>query len=161
MSLVNTCHANRRAGLLKVDYHERPSIPSLQTWTLVYIRTLFRACYRHQQAAAAATAAVMRFPQPPRGAALRVVGSCCPCFPSPRTLWILLCKSGAIGISEMSLVPRNPMVYFIPVQSFCEMLKIVSCEYDRVNGWNSTLQAAWYIRRVRIIWFCELNLRYD
>ena len=22
-----------------------------------------------------------------------------------------------------------------------------------VNGWNSTLQAAWYIRRVRIIWF--------
>ena len=34
-----------------------------------------------------------------------------------------------------------------------------------VNGWNSTLQAAWYIRRVRIrsTWygFCELNLRYD
>ena len=29
----------------------------------------------------------------------------------------------------------------------------VGCEYNRLNGWNSTLQAAWYIRRVRIIWF--------
>ena len=29
-----------------------------------------------------------------------------------------------------------------------------TCEYDRLlNGWNSTLQAAWYIRHVRIIWF--------
>ena len=27
-------------------------------------------------------------------------------------------------------------------------LKNVSCcEYDRLNGWNSTLQAAWYVRR--------------
>ena len=26
------------------------------------------------------------------------------------------------------------------------------CEYDRLNGWNSTLQAAWYIRHVR--WTC-------
>ena len=32
-------------------------------------------------------------------------------------------------------------------------LKNVRCEYNRLNGWNSTLQAAWYIRRVRIIWF--------
>ena len=32
-------------------------------------------------------------------------------------------------------------------------LKNVSCEYDRLNGWNSTLQAVWYIRHVRIIWF--------
>ena len=32
-------------------------------------------------------------------------------------------------------------------------LKNVSCEYNGLNGWNSTLQAAWYIRRVRIIWF--------
>ena len=32
-------------------------------------------------------------------------------------------------------------------------LKNVSCEYDRLNGWNSTLQAAWYTRHVRIIWF--------
>ena len=29
----------------------------------------------------------------------------------------------------------------------------VSCEYKRLNGWNSTLQAAWYIRRVRILCF--------
>ena len=25
----------------------------------------------------------------------------------------------------------------------------VSCKYDRLNGWNSTLQAAWFIRHVR------------
>ena len=37
--------------------------------------------------------------------------------------------------------------------SFNKKLKNVSCEYDRVNGWNSTLQAAWYIRYARIIWF--------
>ena len=36
---------------------------------------------------------------------------------------------------------------------FYKKLKNVSCEYNRLNGWNSTLQAAWYIRRVRIIWF--------
>ena len=36
---------------------------------------------------------------------------------------------------------------------FYKKLKNVSCEYDRLNGWNSSLQAAWYIRRVRIIWF--------
>ena len=36
---------------------------------------------------------------------------------------------------------------------FYKKLKNVSCEYDRVNGWNSTLQDAWYIRHVRIIWF--------
>ena len=29
----------------------------------------------------------------------------------------------------------------------------VSCEYNRLNGWNSTLEAAWYIRRVRVICF--------
>ena len=29
----------------------------------------------------------------------------------------------------------------------------VSCEYDRLNGWNSTLHAAWCIRHVRRIWF--------
>ena len=36
---------------------------------------------------------------------------------------------------------------------FYKKLKNVSCEYDRLNGWNSTLQAAWYTRHVRIIWF--------
>ena len=43
---------------------------------------------------------------------------------------------------------------------FYKKLKNVSCEYHRVNGWNSTLQAAWYIRHVRI-GFCGLNVRYD
>ena len=37
---------------------------------------------------------------------------------------------------------------------FYKKLENVSCEYDRVNSWNSTLHAAWYIRHVRIIiWF--------
>ena len=37
-------------------------------------------------------------------------------------------------------------------RSFYKKLKNVSCEYDRLNGWNSSLQAAWYIRHVR--WTC-------
>ena len=32
---------------------------------------------------------------------------------------------------------------------FYKKLKNVSCEYNRLNRWNSTLQAAWYIRHVR------------
>ena len=36
---------------------------------------------------------------------------------------------------------------------FYQKLENISCEYDRLNGWNSTLQAAWYIRHVRIRWF--------
>ena len=36
---------------------------------------------------------------------------------------------------------------------FYKKLKNVSCEDNRLNGWNSTLQAAWYIIHVRIIWF--------
>ena len=39
------------------------------------------------------------------------------------------------------------------MKTFFLKLKTVSCEYDRLNGWNSTLQAAWYIRHVRIICF--------
>ena len=38
------------------------------------------------------------------------------------------------------------------IEAFYKKLKNVSCEYDRVNGWHSTLQAAWYIRHVR--WAC-------
>ena len=33
---------------------------------------------------------------------------------------------------------------------FKKKLKNVSCEYNRLNGWNSTLQAALYIRRIRL-----------
>ena len=35
---------------------------------------------------------------------------------------------------------------------FYKKLKNVSCEYDRLNGWNLTSQAARYIRHVR--WTC-------
>ena len=45
------------------------------------------------------------------------------------------------------------------VQSeFYKKLKNVSCEYDGLNGWNSTLQAAWDIRHVR--WTCLLYTWY-
>ena len=37
-------------------------------------------------------------------------------------------------------------------------LKNVSCEYDRLNGWNSTLQGAWYIRHVRWTWLFYISL---
>ena len=37
-------------------------------------------------------------------------------------------------------------------EQFYNELKNVRCEYDRLNGWNSTLQAAWYIRHVS--WTC-------
>ena len=35
---------------------------------------------------------------------------------------------------------------------FSSKLKNVSCECNRLNGWNSALQAAWYIRHAR--WAC-------
>ena len=35
-------------------------------------------------------------------------------------------------------------------------LKKVSCEYNWLNGWNSTLQAAWYIRHV--CWTCSFYI---
>ena len=46
---------------------------------------------------------------------------------------------------NMDTAPGYVVVY--------KKLKNVSCEYGRLNGWNSTSQAAWYIRHVRIIWF--------
>ena len=33
-----------------------------------------------------------------------------------------------------------------------KQIENVSCEYDRLNGWKSTLQSAWYNRHVR--WTC-------
>ena len=38
---------------------------------------------------------------------------------------------------------------------FYKKLENVSCEYDRVNGWNSTLQAAWYIRYLHKLSFAR------
>ena len=56
---------------------------------------------------------------------------------------------------EYPLVP--PSAFFsLPdcsVYTFYKKLKNVSCKYNRLNGWNFILQAAWYIRRVRIICF--------
>ena len=37
--------------------------------------------------------------------------------------------------------------------TFFKSWKNFSCEYDRLNGWNSTLQAVWYITHVGIVWF--------
>ena len=42
------------------------------------------------------------------------------------------------------------------VFTFYKKLKNVSCEYDRVNGWNSTLQAAWYIRYLHKLSFARV-----
>ena len=49
----------------------------------------------------------------------------------------------------------QPLDLFVPVTwstkflSFYKKLKNLSFEYDWLNGWNSTLKAAWYIRHVR------------
>ena len=48
--------------------------------------------------------------------------------------------------------PCHNSAYASP-NSLNKKLKNVSCECIRSNGGNSTLQAAWYIRRVRLIWF--------
>ena len=57
--------------------------------------------------------------------------------------------------TALSTAPHSTRQYTTVTQhiTFYKKLKNVSCEYSRLNGWNSTLQAAWYIRRVRIIWF--------
>ena len=39
---------------------------------------------------------------------------------------------------------------------FYKKLKNVSCEYYHVNGWNSTLQAAWYIRYLHKLSFARV-----
>ena len=56
-------------------------------------------------------------------------------------------KNGGRGVSSRVFVGKIGFSDF-----FYKKLKSVSCEYDRLNGWNSTLQAALYIRRVR--WTC-------
>ena len=50
---------------------------------------------------------------------------------------------------------KNPMTLRAV---FHEKLEHISCEYGRLNGWNSTLQAAWYIRHVR--WACLLYVSF-
>ena len=45
---------------------------------------------------------------------------------------------------------------------FSTKLKNVSCEYDRLNGWNSTLQAAWFYKKfieyARTIFCVQLSI---
>ena len=41
----------------------------------------------------------------------------------------------------------------LKVYIFWESWKTSAVSTASLNGWNSTLQAAWYIRHVRIIWF--------
>ena len=58
------------------------------------------------------------------------------------------------SLSTSSPEPKGNFWWLVLIiDNFKKKLKNVSCEYDHVNGWNSTLQAAWYIRHVRIIWF--------
>ena len=38
-------------------------------------------------------------------------------------------------------------------------MKNVSCEYDRLNVRNSTLQAAWYIRHVRYCFYIKTDYK--
>ena len=46
------------------------------------------------------------------------------------------------------------MMYY----TYINKMKNVSCENDQLKGWNSTLQAAWYIRHVR--WTCLFCISY-
>ena len=46
---------------------------------------------------------------------------------------------------------------YVRILLFYKRLKNISCEYDRLNGWNSTLQAAWCIRHVRWTWFFYIS----
>ena len=68
------------------------------------------------------------------------------CMSIPKSTLVL---HKPIGLYAYILFAICKYMYVI----FYKKLKNVSCEYDRVNDWNSTLQAAWYIRHVRIIWF--------
>ena len=73
-------------------------------------------------------------------------------------------KNGGIGIPFCltwpsascrweNLLRLSDHGYFSPdlFYTWSRKLKNVSCEYDRLNGWNSTLQAAWYIRHVLVV----------
>ena len=64
----------------------------------------------------------------------------------------LLCTTEYLIFNAPSVVGHTQLTFFNLFIKYFELLKNVSCEYDRLNGWNSTLQAAWYIRHVR--WTC-------
>ena len=63
-------------------------------------------------------------------------------------------RSNNTAVESGGRTPPQICTKYIPVPYVLrKKLKNVSCEYDRLNGWSSTLQAAWYISHVRIIWF--------
>ena len=66
--------------------------------------------------------------------------ACCCCL----LLFLLWCSDERIYTSQFDFV------------LFYKKLKNVSCEYDRVNGWNSTLQAACYIRYLHKLSFARV-----
>ena len=66
----------------------------------------------------------------------------------------------SVGRSRLFYINSSCRIYTQYQVCNNKKLKNVSCEYNRLNGWNSTLQAAWYIIHVRILWFCGLNVRY-
>ena len=47
---------------------------------------------------------------------------------------------------------------YTPEYMLTNKMKNVSCENDRLNGWNSTLQTAWYIRHFR--WTCAFCISF-
>ena len=65
-------------------------------------------------------------------------------------------KQKALG--DFQVIFQKIFALFVPDLTcfFIRKLKNVICEYDRLNGWSSTLQAAWYIRHVR--WTCFIYI---
>ena len=74
------------------------------------------------------------------------------------TLWLFFFLDIYLAIQTSegcaTALPMAKKIYFEVV--FYKKLKNVSCEYDRVNGWNSTLQAAWYIRHLHKLSFARV-----
>ena len=70
--------------------------------------------------------------------------------------WPLLLLAADVRINSTHLAKLSTQPFSRSnsqlTQVFYKKLKNVSCEYDRLNGWNSILHAAWYIRHVR--WTC-------
>ena len=65
---------------------------------------------------------------------------------------IIIILSGRRAVRDGRSVKLLLLLLLVRAVYFVKSFKYVSCEYDRLNGWNSTLQAVWYIRHVR--WTC-------
>ena len=62
---------------------------------------------------------------------------------------IIIILSGRRAVRDGRSVKLLLLLLLVRAVYFVKSFKYVSCEYDRLNGWNSTLQAVWYIRHVR------------